>query len=90
MIWPVFRRSLSLRGTPHLRGTEAISRMSTLVNTLNPNLNGFTIINPIPANLRKNIWLNLTDRGTIIYGREGQKIWREIVILEKQIKNSYF
>ena len=53
-------------------------------NFINPKLNDFTIINSIPASLQKNIFLKLTGRGTIIYGREGQKVWREIVILEKQ------
>lgn len=53
-------------------------------NFINPNLNGFTIINPIPENLRKNIFLKLTKRNTIVYGREEQRVWREIVALEKQ------
>ena len=48
---------------------------------INPNLNGFKIINPIPKNLRNNKIIKLTDRKTIIYGRPGQKVWREIVIL---------
>mgnify|MGYP001587760288 CR=1 FL=1 len=51
---------------------------------INPNITGYKLINPIPENLRKNIFLKLTARHTIVYGREGQRIWREIVILEKQ------
>jgi tRNA G10 N-methylase Trm11 len=51
--------------------------------TLSPNLNSFKIINPIPENLRDNKCIKLTNRNTIIYGRVGQKVWREIVILEK-------
>lgn len=84
MIWPVFQRtSLLSRGSGRDR--------SNLTNigfekTLNPNITitGFKIINPIPENLQKNIFIKLTNRHTIIYGREGQKVWREIVILEKQ------
>ncbi len=53
------------------------------VTNLDPNLNGFKIVNPIPEDLRKNKILKLTERGTIIYGREGQKVWREIVVLKK-------
>lgn len=47
------------------------------------NLSGFKIVNPIPEKLRTDKNIMLTDRGTIIYGREGQKVWREIVVLEK-------
>ncbi|MFA6394214.1 MAG: DNA methyltransferase [Patescibacteria group bacterium] len=47
-----------------------------------PDLNSFKIINPLktpgePGGFKKGI----TNRGTLIYGREGQKVWREIVIL---------
>lgn len=49
---------------------------------ITPNLSGFKIVNPIQENLRNNPNVNLTDRNTIIYGREGQKVWREIVVLE--------
>jgi len=51
---------------------------------LNPDISGFKIINPVPKNLQKNIFLKLTARETMVYGREEQKIWREIVILEKK------
>jgi hypothetical protein len=50
---------------------------------LNPDLTGFKIINPIPENLKTNIFIKLTARNTMVYGREQQKIWREIVVLEK-------
>lgn len=50
---------------------------------LSPNLGLFKIINPLPEYLRKNKNIKLTKRNTIIYGREGQKVFREIVILEK-------
>jgi len=48
-----------------------------------PNLNGLKIISPIPENIKNNKLIKLTTRKTIIYGRQGQKIWREIVILTK-------
>ncbi len=50
---------------------------------INPNIIGLKIINPMPSDLQKNTFIKLTNRNTIIYGREGQKVWREIVILEK-------
>jgi len=49
---------------------------------INPDLNGFKIINPVPEYLINNKFIDLTKRNTIIYGRTGQKIWREIVILK--------
>jgi len=82
MVWPVFQRAhLSLRGS--------ISDRNNLTNTniagaLHPNLNNFHIINPIPTSLQKNIFVKLTNRDTIIYGREQQKVWREIVVLERE------
>ena len=50
---------------------------------LNLDLNGFKIIKPLPEYLINNKDLKITPRNTIIYGRQGQKIWREIVVLEK-------
>jgi tRNA G10 N-methylase Trm11 len=59
---------------------------------LNPSINNFKIISPFlkhkelgsfvikePSSLES----GLTDRDTIIYGRPGQKVWREIVILKQ-------
>ncbi len=48
-----------------------------------PDLNGFEIISPIPQNIKNNKLIELTARKTIIYGRPGQKIWREIAVLTK-------
>ncbi|MDD4332590.1 MAG: DNA methyltransferase [Patescibacteria group bacterium] len=50
---------------------------------LNPKLNNFKIKNSISNELKNNKFIKLTPRNTIVYGREGQKVWREIVILEK-------
>jgi len=51
---------------------------------LSPEIDGFKIVNPLKdAGGFINISKGLTNRGTLIYGREGQKVWREIVVLEK-------
>jgi tRNA G10 N-methylase Trm11 len=47
---------------------------------INPNLNGYQIIETLPANLKNS--LRTTGRGTLIYGRPEQKVWREIVCLK--------
>jgi len=50
---------------------------------LSKNIAGnFKIIFPLPENLH-NKNLRLSNRQTIIYGRPEQRVWREIVILEK-------
>ena len=50
---------------------------------INPDIFDYKIINPMPKNLEKNIFLKLTMRNTMVYGREDQKVWREIVVLQK-------
>jgi hypothetical protein len=50
---------------------------------LSPQLEKFKIINPIPKSLRRHPAITLTGRQTIIYGRPGQKVWREIVVLTR-------
>lgn len=47
---------------------------------LSPDINSFKIKNPLEGVFG----LGTTPRKTLIYGREGQKVWREIVILEKK------
>jgi tRNA (guanine10-N2)-dimethyltransferase len=47
---------------------------------LSPTLEGWQTINPLPAELQEK--LHTTRRGTIVYGRPGQRVWREIVILK--------
>ena len=59
-----------------------IFRVTDNVERITADLNGFKITNPIPENLQNQKTIQLTDRNTIIYGRPGQKIWREIVVLE--------
>lgn len=51
---------------------------------LSPKLDGFKIINPLTGiSGLEGVSKGLTNRGTLIYGREGQKVWREIVVLVK-------
>ena len=49
---------------------------------ITPNINGFKIYNPVPKELQNNNFIKLTKRDTIVYGRAGQKVWREIVVLK--------
>jgi hypothetical protein len=44
------------------------------------NLEEFEIVKTIPENLN----LELSNRKTLIYGRKNQKVWREVVVLEKK------
>lgn len=50
---------------------------------ITPSYRGFKIIDMIPANLAAGPYINKNTRPTIIYGRPGQKVFREIVVLEK-------
>lgn len=50
---------------------------------MSPSYPGFKMINMIPEVLRGSEFIKKTDRDTIIYGRPGQKVYREIVVLEK-------
>jgi tRNA G10 N-methylase Trm11 len=47
---------------------------------MNIKLGGFKISKVIPENLN----LELSERKTLVYGRKDQKVWREIVVLEKK------
>ncbi len=51
---------------------------------LKPSYNAFKIINFFPEDWQKWPGVKLTTRGTVIYGRSGQKVFREIVVLEKK------
>lgn len=48
-------------------------------NLIHPNIGKFKIEKPVYTTNA----LSFTERGTFIYGREGQKVFREIVILKK-------
>ncbi len=51
---------------------------------ITPAYDGFRMINMIPEELRTSEFIKKHNRETIIYGRPGQKVYREIVVLEKQ------
>lgn len=50
---------------------------------ITPQYDGFKIINMLPENFRNSEFIKKNNRETIIYGRPGQKVYREIVVLEK-------
>ncbi|MCU0679746.1 MAG: methyltransferase domain-containing protein [Planctomycetes bacterium] len=50
---------------------------------LNPSTSGLKIIDTINEKFNFLKHLPLSFRKTIIYGREGQRVWREIILLEK-------
>jgi tRNA G10 N-methylase Trm11 len=52
---------------------------------LNPNYDGFKIVNPLPVDMQNKKYQEQSARNTIVYGREGQRIWREIVVLSKEL-----
>ncbi len=51
---------------------------------LQPDYINWQIISPIPDNWLKEENISLTKRKTLVYGRTGQKVWREIVVLRKK------
>ena len=51
---------------------------------ISPKYDGFKMINMIPENLRANQYVKKHNRDAIVYSRPGQKVYREIVILEKE------
>jgi tRNA G10 N-methylase Trm11 len=50
---------------------------------ITPDYAGFKILNMIPEDLRTSPFIKKNNRPTIIYGRPGQKVYREVVVLEK-------
>jgi tRNA G10 N-methylase Trm11 len=50
---------------------------------LTPDYKGFKILNMVPESLRGNEFIRQTKRDTIVYGRPNQKVYREVVVLEK-------
>lgn len=51
---------------------------------ITPSYEGFKMLNMIPDNLQESEFIKKNQRSTIIYGRPGQKVYREIVVLEKE------
>ena len=84
MVWPIFLNAPLIKPAfPVGRQEEdkVILKDAGGLIFLNPSLNGLKIISPIPEKIKKNKNIKLTPRNTIVSGREGQKIWREIIIL---------
>jgi tRNA G10 N-methylase Trm11 len=51
--------------------------------------NGYTVLDPIPAEIRaKYKFLRVTERNTMVYDRKDQVVAREIIIFQKGIINS--
>jgi tRNA G10 N-methylase Trm11 len=50
---------------------------------LNPDLGKFERLNPLVNEYKKEYKNGFSQRGNLLYGREGQKVWREIVVLKK-------
>jgi len=50
---------------------------------ITPDLNGWHILEMVPEKFRTSLFVKQSERGTIIYGRPGQKVYREVVVLEK-------
>ena len=78
MIWPAFNTS------KEGKMTNTTSQNAEL-SFITPDYSGFKIVNPIPQQLRSNK-ITTSDRNTLVYSREGQRVHREIVIL-KQIQS---
>jgi len=69
MVWPVLRKAEK--------------------EFLDVKIDGFKIVNQIPEALNlettpSSLKLRRGKRGTIVYGRKGQRVWREIVVMSKE------
>ena len=47
------------------------------------NLDKWRLIDPLPDNLINSQKFKISPRQTLLYSRPGQKVWRELIILEK-------
>jgi len=68
MVWPVFILSSSKKGLLYIDLVEKLEKI------------GFIVEMPFEKELRHYEMGGQTTRGTLIYGRPQQKIWREIVV----------
>jgi len=50
---------------------------------MNPDYQGFKLLNMVPESLQSSGFIKKSARATIIYGRPGQKVYREVAVLEK-------
>lgn len=51
---------------------------------INPNYDGFLIKNVLPDEIKKSPLLKKSTRGNLVYSRAGQKVFREVLVLEKE------
>jgi tRNA G10 N-methylase Trm11 len=51
---------------------------------ITPDYSGFNMINMIPEDLRTSEFIKKHNREAILYGRPGQRVYRESVVLEKE------
>ena len=65
-----------------------IFRAAGVNGRLQPGLQSFKIIPPWPPAWPLHPAWSLTERGTLVYGRPDQKIWREIVILSRRSRSA--
>jgi len=76
MIWPIRNLGDHVKNSKHSTGHS-----KNIV--LSPSLGGFKMVKLLDDEQRQALKNSFSKRGNIIYGREGQKVWREIVILER-------
>lgn len=50
---------------------------------IKPSLDKWKIVSAVPEKFKQLPWVKLTYRDTLLYHREGQRVWRELIILEK-------
>jgi tRNA G10 N-methylase Trm11 len=50
---------------------------------LKPSLDNWQLISALPQRFQNLPWLKQSFRDTLLYNRPGQKVWRELIILEK-------
>lgn len=50
---------------------------------IKPSLDKWKIVSAMPEKFKQLPWVKLTYRDTLLYHREGQRVWRELIILEK-------
>lgn len=77
MVWPIFIQKNKKTYLFKNYGTDI--QETNYTKFIKDN---FEIKNLIPGKIRNHDILNFTDRDTIVYGREGQRVWREIVVLK--------
>ena len=50
---------------------------------LDPITDGFTTLKPLPDQYLSKFKQNISPRGNLLYGRANQRVWREVIVMEK-------